>query len=73
MTDAHRALARLIGPDTYVVGHSLEGDLKALRLTHARCIDTAALYPHEKGLPFKQSLKTLALRYVLILVELWAL
>jgi hypothetical protein len=27
---------------------------------HRRVIDTAALYPHPKGAPFKQSLKGLA-------------
>lgn len=30
------------------VGHALENDLAALRVLHARCIDTAALYPHPK-------------------------
>jgi len=28
-------------------------------MIHRRNIDTAALYPHWKGLPFKQSLKKL--------------
>lgn len=32
------------------VGHALENDLAALRVLHARCIDTAALYPHPKVL-----------------------
>jgi len=42
------------------VGHSIDSDLRALKLVHRRVIDTAALYPHPKGAPLKQSLKALA-------------
>lgn len=34
---------------TIFVGHGLENDLKALRVVHPRCIDTAALFPHPRG------------------------
>lgn len=44
------------------VGHTLENDLKALRLAHGRCIDSAVLYPHPRGLPHRSSLRTLAQR-----------
>ncbi len=56
----HLVLRQLIGPETIIVGHSLDSDLKVLRLVHLRVIDTAALYPHTKGAPFKRSLKHLA-------------
>lgn len=42
------------------MGHSLDSDLRALKLVHARVVDTAALYPSPRGSPFKQSLKGLA-------------
>lgn len=32
-------------PLTLQVGHTLENDLKALRLVHGRCIDTSFLFP----------------------------
>ena len=54
----------LVDADTFLVGHSLENDLVALKLMHANCIDTALLYPHNKGPPFKFSLKSLAERYL---------
>ena len=31
-----------------MVGHSLENDLKALRVVHAKVLDTAVLFPHPK-------------------------
>eukprot|EP01034_Spumella_vulgaris_P034128 gene34128-42080_t len=54
------ALLRLITTDTVLVGHSLENDLRCLRLCHSLCVDTAVIYPHPKGYPLRQKLKTLA-------------
>lgn len=39
---------RQVGAGDTLVGHSLENDLKALKLVHLRCLDTAVLYPHPK-------------------------
>ena len=64
MSDVHNALRRLISPETIIVGHSLDSDLRALNLIHCRVIDTAALFPHPKGSPFKHSLKKLALDFL---------
>jgi RNA exonuclease 1 len=60
LADVHRVLRRFINSETIIVGHSLDSDLKVLRLVHGRVVDTAALYPHPRGLPFKHSLKNLA-------------
>ncbi len=46
--------------DTVLVGHSLTSDLRALRLVHLNIADTAILYPHQRGFPFKTSLKYLS-------------
>ncbi|TFJ82126.1 hypothetical protein NSK_006455 [Nannochloropsis salina CCMP1776] len=54
------SLALLAEAPTYLVGHGLEGDLRALRIHHPYLIDTAVLYPHPKGAPYKRSLKDLA-------------
>lgn len=35
----------------------LDNDLKAMRLVHTRIIDTAIMYPHEKGPPYRRALK----------------
>jgi RNA exonuclease 1 len=53
-------LSNLITPRTILLGHSLESDLKALKLKHPWCIDTAILFKHPKGPPYKPGLKYLA-------------
>lgn len=47
----------IVGSETLLVGHALENDLRALRLTHARIVDTGTLFPHPRGLPYKTKLK----------------
>jgi RNA exonuclease 1 len=54
-----RALGRLIGADTILIGHSLDNDLRALRLVHHRVVDTAVLFPHPRGLPYRRALRDL--------------
>ena len=39
-----------------LLGHSLESDLRALKLCHPRCIDTALIFHHPRGRPLKPSL-----------------
>jgi RNA exonuclease 1 len=46
--------------DTIIVGHGLENDLSMLGLVHARCIDSALLYPSDRGGSYKPGLKSLA-------------
>lgn len=60
LEDIQRDLLQIIHPHTILIGHSLENDLKALRISHLRVVDTALLYPHVRGDTFKNSLKYLA-------------
>ena len=60
LKDVQIQLRKILHASTIVVGHSLENDFKTLGLHHTRVIDTAALFPHMKGLPMKLSLKRLA-------------
>lgn len=53
------ALLRVVGARDILVGHSLENDLKALKMVHGRCLDTSLLYPHPKK-GRRSSLKFLA-------------
>jgi len=64
LEDSRQDVIDLVGGNTFIIGHSLENDLAALKIVHTKCIDTAILYPHGKGLPFKFSLKHLAERYL---------
>ncbi|KAL8281117.1 hypothetical protein RQP46_006475 [Phenoliferia psychrophenolica] len=53
------ALGKLVGPETIIVGHGLENDLKALRIVHHNVIDTAIIFPHPRGVPFRHALRNL--------------
>lgn len=64
LPDIHVRLREIITPRTILVGHSLNSDLSALKLTHPFIIDTSILYPHPRGPPLKSSLKWLAQKYL---------
>ncbi|KAH3956726.1 hypothetical protein HBI81_244970 [Parastagonospora nodorum] len=64
LSDIQKELLRLVTPRTILVGHSLNSDLNALKLTHPFLVDTGILFPHPRGPPYKQSLKWLAQKYL---------
>jgi len=59
LESVRHALTRLIGVDTILIGHALDNDLRALRLVHRRVVDTAALFPHPRGPPYRRALRDL--------------
>ncbi|CAN8098702.1 unnamed protein product [Discula destructiva] len=64
LKDIQGRLVKLISPRTILVGHSLDSDMKAIKMTHPFVVDTSVLFPHPKGHPFKHSLKWLAQKYL---------
>ena len=42
-----------------LLGHSLESDLRALKLVHSTVIDTSVVFPHKMGPPYKRALRML--------------
>ncbi|EXJ57073.1 hypothetical protein A1O7_07417 [Cladophialophora yegresii CBS 114405] len=64
LADVQKELLSILGQDSILLGHSLESDLNALKLTHPFIIDTSIIYPHPRGLPLRSSLKFLANRYL---------
>jgi RNA exonuclease 1 len=64
LADIQKELLKILHPRTILIGHSLNSDLTALKLTHPFIIDTAVIYPHPRGPPLKSSLKWLAQRYL---------
>lgn len=56
---ARSLLFSLITPSTPIIGHGLENDLNATRFIHPTIIDTALLFPHTEGLPYRNGLKML--------------
>jgi RNA exonuclease 1 len=64
LSDIQARLLSLLTPRTILLGHSLNSDLTALKLTHPFIIDTSLIYPHPRGPPLKSSLKYLAQKYL---------
>lgn len=49
--------------ETILVGHSLENDLLALKISHELVIDTAILYKHRPG-GYKTALRVLSRKFL---------
>ena len=64
LEDIQNKLLHILNPRTILIGHSLNSDLNAIKITHPFILDTAILYPHPRGPPLKSSLKFLAQRYL---------
>jgi hypothetical protein len=60
LAQAQAGLQCIVSAETLVVGHSVDADMKALRLLHRRFLDTALLYPHPRGYPLRLKLSRLA-------------
>ncbi|KAH8326182.1 hypothetical protein KR067_003107 [Drosophila pandora] len=61
LRDVQAVLMSMFHAKTVLVGHSLESDLKALKLIHEVVVDTSVLFPHKMGPPKKRALKTLCI------------
>ncbi|CAG9857554.1 unnamed protein product [Phyllotreta striolata] len=62
-------LLHLCNSKTILVGHSLESDMKALKIAHETVVDTSVLFPHKMGLPHKRALKALASEYLRKIIQ----
>lgn len=60
LADVHEDLKKMFNSKTILVGHSLESDLKALKIIHNTIVDTSVAFPHRLGPPSKLSLRRLA-------------
>jgi len=69
IADVQTRLMTLFNDKTILVGHSLESDLKALRLIHDTVVDTAQVFPHRRGLPYKRALRTLTGEFLLKIIQ----
>lgn len=64
LPDIQKRLLSIVTPRTVFVGHSLNSDLTALKMTHPFIVDTGIIYPHARGPPLKCSLKFLTQKYL---------
>jgi RNA exonuclease 1 len=63
-TSAFESLSAFADQETIIIGHSLENDLRALKLIHVRVIDTALIYNVEVKPPRKPSLARLVAKHL---------
>lgn len=59
LRDVQAVLLSMFSADSILLGHSLESDFLALKLIHSSVVDTAIVFPHRLGLPFKRALRNL--------------
>src|SRR5437762_11607315 len=64
LEDIQQRLLEILHPKVILLGHSLNSDLKALKMTHPFIVDTSIIYPHPRGPPLKSSLKFLSQKYL---------
>ena len=64
LRDVQAHLLSLVSTTTVLVGHSLENDLHTLKMIHTNVADTALLYSHQRGPPYKPSLKWLSEKFL---------
>ncbi|KAL5776772.1 hypothetical protein ACOSP7_009698 [Xanthoceras sorbifolium] len=64
LKDVQEDFLKLVYKETILVGHSLENDLLALKVSHDLVIDTAVLYKHPRGGSYKTALRVLAKRFL---------
>lgn len=64
LKDAQAMFLHHVSADTILVGHSLDNDVRAIKVIHSKILDTVVLYPHPRGFPARSSLKFLAQKYL---------
>ncbi|XP_045828981.1 small RNA degrading nuclease 5-like [Trifolium pratense] len=64
LADIQEEFRKLVYKETILVGHALENDLLALKISHDLVIDTAVLYKHPWGSPYKSALRFLTKRFL---------
>lgn len=62
--DIQKKIQYHVDGDTILVGHGLVNDMKCLKMRHPYIIDTAVIYHHKNGPPYKPSLRDLSTRYL---------
>ncbi|XP_032821901.2 RNA exonuclease 1 homolog isoform X1 [Petromyzon marinus] len=63
------ALLSRLSADSILLGHSLESDLFALKIIHSTVVDTAVVFPHRMGSPYKRALRTLMAEHLQRIIQ----
>ncbi|XP_057698023.1 RNA exonuclease 1 homolog [Corythoichthys intestinalis] len=69
LRDVQAVLLSMFSAESILVGHSLESDLLALKLIHSSVVDTAIVFPHRLGFPYKRALRNLMADYLKRIIQ----
>lgn len=69
LKDVQKDLLKIFDKDSILIGHSLESDLKALKIVHYNVVDTSIIYPHKYGPPYKWGLKYLSEQHLQRIIQ----
>lgn len=69
LIDVQLDLLKIFDKDSILIGHSLESDLKALKMVHYNVVDTSIIYPHKYGPPYKWGLKFLCEQHLQRIIQ----
>jgi len=69
LSDVQQDLLEIFDKDSILIGHSLDSDLKALKMVHYNVVDTSVIYPHKYGPPYKWSLKLLCEQHLQRIIQ----
>lgn len=69
LVDVQLDLLKLFDKKSILIGHSLESDLKALKMVHCNVVDTSIIYPHKYGPPYKWGLKLLSEQHLQRIIQ----
>ncbi|XP_037325918.2 RNA exonuclease 1 homolog [Pungitius pungitius] len=69
LRDVQAVLLSMFSAESILIGHSLESDLLALKLIHSSVIDTAIVFPHRIGLPYKRALRNLMAEHLKRIIQ----
>ncbi|XP_051759983.1 RNA exonuclease 1 homolog isoform X1 [Ctenopharyngodon idella] len=69
LRDVQAVLLSMFSAESILIGHSLESDLFALKLIHSVVVDTAIVFPHRLGLPYKRALRNLMADYLKRIIQ----
>lgn len=69
LPEIQAVLLSMFHSKSILIGHSLESDLKSLKIIHSNVVDTSVLYPHKMGPPKKRALKTICIEQLKKIIQ----
>ncbi|KAF8195798.1 hypothetical protein K438DRAFT_1918956 [Mycena galopus ATCC 62051] len=69
LSSIRESLDTIIDRDTVLIGHSIDNDLNTLRIIHHNVVDTALIFKHSAGPPYRKALRDLAREHLGITIQ----